>query len=774
MQIKTLNKKDTEYLVNRFKPLIPLLDNSNNKSIQWSNKDLWAYAFKDMRELWGSLEYENGNKMNIGNRMTGLALITGTEEEGRSGISVIDCDIGHKEGVNGIENLIRTLKDYGIPKEEIQDFLTTYGVETPNGGKHFYIKHFEGLKNTSDIIEGVDIRANGGYITLPYTKREINGEIKEYKEIDKHREIKEVSDNIKRFFIELCYPKGTPKTSRIEDSEGVIKTKVNDNIIIPKGCRDDYIFKEMAKIKDNDPNVLFAYGCYLLRFTEQIEGDEITENMIKEKAERICANRSKLRPNGKTLIPIVLEEEERTNGKILIKDQLPYQYNKELGIYEKIEDSKIKKLWKDNFTIEELNKANSLSNFKNSFINLADEVSKEQQNNRYLALNNEYIDMETMESVNKSDNHFILLNIPNNRIKDNEEYEEKFNNSKWKNTFLIHFDEDTQKTIGQVMALCLYPHMKEFHRAILLTGATDNGKSILLDIIKYWYGGIDENGNEGRNVNLIGGLSFGKFSDKFAPSTLRGKAINIVSDDVFNSELITMGIFKMFITSESFLVEPKGIDPFNMKFNIMSLHSLNELPYIADMNESITKRILNIPFNTSFGTEEQVKRGERDYIKDPHLTEYLIKYEMDIIITWTLKHLETVLDNIKKGKDPVDISKYCQLGIENLRDSCDPLGSFIKECCYIGKIPSDKRTSCNEFYDEFKEYCECLGYAKVMTQRSMTQKLKERYSRVKQTNPLWKNGQKIRFFEGICLNRDYNPNESELTEVLINDDEIPF
>jgi hypothetical protein len=43
-----------------------------------------------------------------------------------------------------------------------------YVVAPPSGGRHIYFAHFDSLRSsTSKIAEGVDVRADGGYVIAP-------------------------------------------------------------------------------------------------------------------------------------------------------------------------------------------------------------------------------------------------------------------------------------------------------------------------------------------------------------------------------------------------------------------------------------------------------------------------------------------------------------------------------------------------------------------------------------------------------------------------------
>ncbi|MEI6080407.1 MAG: bifunctional DNA primase/polymerase, partial [bacterium] len=79
-----------------------------------------------------------------------IGVLTGLE----SGLIVLDIDPRH-EGFTSLNDLIK--KHGALPK--------TYKVETGGGGEHYYFKSPEGgLKCRSSVLDGIDVKADGGYV----------------------------------------------------------------------------------------------------------------------------------------------------------------------------------------------------------------------------------------------------------------------------------------------------------------------------------------------------------------------------------------------------------------------------------------------------------------------------------------------------------------------------------------------------------------------------------------------------------------------------------
>ena len=143
-------------------PVIPLFNNSKTPYIKWSIEDNWITDKETLQTITKRNSYTHIDKegaIKVSENITGFALLTGT----KSNIVVIDLDRNHSDGVDGVNNFMQYLEHNNIT----QDVLNTFTVKTPSGGLHLYYRSSEVLSNTaSNLIQGVDTRANGGIIVL--------------------------------------------------------------------------------------------------------------------------------------------------------------------------------------------------------------------------------------------------------------------------------------------------------------------------------------------------------------------------------------------------------------------------------------------------------------------------------------------------------------------------------------------------------------------------------------------------------------------------------
>lgn len=86
-----------------------------------------------------------------------IGLATGSVSQN---IFVIDLDIDEDRGIDGYHSLEDWQREHG-------DFPETWTAITGRGGYHLYYRGNGKIKNRAGIIDGVDIRGNGGYVVAP-------------------------------------------------------------------------------------------------------------------------------------------------------------------------------------------------------------------------------------------------------------------------------------------------------------------------------------------------------------------------------------------------------------------------------------------------------------------------------------------------------------------------------------------------------------------------------------------------------------------------------
>lgn len=109
------------------------------------------------------------------------------------GVFVIDLDIDEDKGIDGYH----TLDDW---QKENGSFPDTWTAITGRGGYHLYFHSGSEVKNRAGIIDGVDVRGDGGYVVAPPSIHS-NGNRYEWEYSPDEYELAESNHNVK-FFLE--------------------------------------------------------------------------------------------------------------------------------------------------------------------------------------------------------------------------------------------------------------------------------------------------------------------------------------------------------------------------------------------------------------------------------------------------------------------------------------------------------------------------------------------------------------------------------------------
>ncbi len=113
--------------------------------------------------------------------------------EKSNGLIVIDLDIDEDKGLNGYENLCEWEKEHDEFPETVQSI-------TGRGGYQLFYKSDQNYKNSVRIIDGVDIRSEGGYVVVPPSIHP-NGKAYEWEYWldDFDYKLPEINDTVKNF-----------------------------------------------------------------------------------------------------------------------------------------------------------------------------------------------------------------------------------------------------------------------------------------------------------------------------------------------------------------------------------------------------------------------------------------------------------------------------------------------------------------------------------------------------------------------------------------------
>jgi len=177
-------------------------------------------------------------------------------------------------------------------------------------------------------------------------------------------------------------------------------------------------------------------------------------------------------------------------------------------------------------------------------------------------------------------------------------------------------DKQVRSLLEEMIGYTLY-RKNSMQSCFILTGEGSNGKSTILNIIKKLLG----------KQNYTS-LDIRELEETFKPAEMYNKLANI-GDDISAKFLENSSVFKKVVTGESFVVQRKYAQPFEMESYATQIFCANELPQVNDKTDGFTRRIVIVPFNAKFS------KTDADYdpfIEDKLLTDEALQYLLKLAI----------------------------------------------------------------------------------------------------------------------------------------------
>lgn len=656
-------------------PMVSLTTYSKTPYCSWGDDE----NQKSEVSAFGS-KFEWINKANETKRavVTGHSLITGE----LSGVMVLDID--NKKGENGSAALKALCDDLSLDYEEL---FNTLVVKTMSGGYHLYFKYRQGLKNKAKYIEGIDIRTDGGLIVLPYSKVRVDGKNGEYN-VFNDSEIKDMPGELFNFFRDKCIVATPGVTKAALKRKREIPTSYDDlkskKLSDGEGRNQDLIsyLGQMIQVpffrnKDRLREVAFAFtNTYHNPPLEERELESVVQSALNYSYPPYCDEKGNV--DCWELVQKVLKE-----TPCYTKGNLWYIYNNK-GYYEYRELRRVQKMYFD-YAINSKDKTSIKSkNFADLLMLTSEDGCEVYHEKRYISCLNGIIDTETWKLLPHDEKYKVEVQFKGNFI---NEWKEKFNNSEFKKFLENILDLGSIRTLQEAWGLMLSPHAKEVQNCFIYKGEGSNGKSTAFDIQEALIGTNDK----------ICGIGLGDFGEDFVISMAEGKHVNIVRDDELSGKTVHK-FFKSMVCGEPVTVNRKRKDLVRLAFNMTMFFGLNRLPSAADKSTGFFRRPIIIPFNQSFGTEEEVKKGIRKKLKDSGLADRIIDNELDIVFMWALEGLRRVKDNNWK----VTKSKAAEAEMEEYREEVDSAYAFFKLNL---EIEPNNFTSSKDLYVKYNEWC---------------------------------------------------------------------
>lgn len=244
----------------------------------------------------------------------------------------------------------------------------------------------------------------------------------------------------------------------------------------------------------------------------------------------------------------------------------------------------------------------------------------------------------------------------------------------------------TEKDIEIIQEWCGYCLLNDtkYSKALLLFGDGENGKSVLLNVIKHFL--------NRENVTSIS-LQYLE-SSPFAPARLFGKTANIFAD-LPKKALAQTSVFKMTVAGDEISGEKKGKDSFEFKPTAKMMFSCNEIPRTPDRTRGFFRRWIILKFLEHF-PEGDIKRDENLFEKLSGVN------ELEGILNFAVDGLKRLI--VQKGFTQNMKMHEVQ---EFWTRSSDSIATFVGDVLVNDYNSTVRKT---DIYLKYEEYCTINEY----------------------------------------------------------------
>jgi len=270
-----------------------------------------------------------------------------------------------------------------------------------------------------------------------------------------------------------------------------------------------------------------------------------------------------------------------------------------------------------------------------------------------ICVENGILHLDTMAFTEHTPNEYFLTKLP-------VKYDPKAECPKIDKFHSEVVEPSDIQTLEELIAYCLYPGYP-IHKACMLIGFGENGKSTWLNLVKAFLG--KEN---------CSGLSLQQLGiSRFASGNLVGKLANIYAD-IPDASLKNTGTFKMLVGQDLIGAEIKFGKYFTFENYAKLLFSANKIPETSDDTDAFFRRWLIIVFPNQF-TDEKNAKNKADHKLISKIT---TPEELSGLLNRCLERLSHLLDRESfHGDKPT-----AEWRVDYIRKS-DPITAFYLDCC---------------------------------------------------------------------------------------------
>ncbi len=623
------------------------------------------------------------------------------------GLVVIDADVNEDAGYDGADSLREYAAAHG-------PFPDTCRAITGRGGYHDFYRTTETLHNRAGVLEGVDVRADGGYVVAAPSIHP-NGRRYTWEIDPEDAEIAEANDAV----LELC----RSRKSGTNASEG--SADQTQAPILP-GTRNDTIYRLACSLQ--------AKGLT----DEAIRAAVVAENdarcvppMGEAELERIIANAIR-QPKGTAGQPKQPENHEDRYRPADLSEAgaaevfaLTYgpgmRWTKSLGWMvwdghrwcQNDALAKNRAMQYTNDMLTEAKKAHAASTVADDngeaspdakqYLKYAQRMRNTRPIENVLAL----AQARMIAEASIFDAQPFDLNTPNGiidlrtgtmRPSSPSAYCSKITTVTpstdgaylWKDFLdvITGNDESLQRFLQISAGSCAIG--KVFHEGLQIAiGAGRNGKSTFYNALAAVLG--DYAGSI--NVNV---LTTDRINKGAALATLRGKRL-VTCGELEEGQRLSTQTLKMLASTDMLTVEEKYRSPETIKPTHHVVMFSNHLPRVGSTDAGTWRRIELIPFQTTIpaGSDK------------PNYADKLVREAGGAILNWTIQGAKMFFEDGCRLSPPALVIE----ATSHYRQQEDWLQNFIDECCMVTKTSKGPQYAVRvgKLYEAYKSYADTTG-----------------------------------------------------------------
>lgn len=285
-------------------------------------------------------------------------------------------------------------------------------------------------------------------------------------------------------------------------------------------------------------------------------------------------------------------------------------------------------------------------------------------------------------------------------------------------------DSEERRCLQQFFGYCL-SNETWFGKFLMLYGQGANGKGVINCVLREMLGP--------ENTTGIGLEGFDP-SRTFTLAQLNGKKANII-EEVNETSRTSEGLLKNLVTGEPITVERKHRDPFEMRNTAKFIIATNTKPRFMDRSDGLWRRMILLPLEVQF--LDPTKQDKR--LVDPKF--WRQSGELSGVLNWAIQGLV----DLKKSRAFAESSGMREAR-EAYRSESNPAASFLSEhFCESAECESDRKT----VYQTYSEWARSHGYHPLSDANFNEEVLRRFPSVTKPANPVNRAGFRIRVWKGL-------------------------